>query len=125
MTDTSQERSSTKSDQWRERLAAQARSGVVPANSSVRTGAHGLHLLRLAQKASRRDRRRFALVEQGVASVRGVFELVLATGERLRIGAGADAATLRTVRTRCAHDPPAGQRAGVSVFDGLRHAQEL
>jgi hypothetical protein len=47
------------------------------------------------------------------------LELVLATGERLRIGAGVDAATLRTVLES------AGQRAGVSLPDSMRHAQEF
>jgi len=46
---------------------------------------------------------RFALVDRGPArphqrAAEAALELVLANGERLRIGAGADAATLRIVR---------------------------
>ena len=42
---------------------------------------------------------RFALVDAGMAAVNGSasIELVLASGNRLRIAPGADAATLRTV----------------------------
>ena len=44
---------------------------------------------------------RFALVERSARrqerTAEAALELVLATGERLRIGAGVDAATLRTV----------------------------
>jgi hypothetical protein len=46
---------------------------------------------------------RFALVERGPArqelASEATLELVLASGERLRIGAGVDATTLRTVLT--------------------------
>jgi len=68
MTETiSEEKATTKSDQWRER------QGPV----------------------------RFALVERGAMrqepAPEASLELVLATGERLRIGAGVEAATLRTV----------------------------
>jgi len=72
---------------------------------------------------------RFALVERGrlgqEAAAEVSLELVLATGERLRIGAGVDGSPCARCWTRCAHDPPAGQRAGVSVPDAVRHAQEL
>jgi hypothetical protein len=44
---------------------------------------------------------RFALVERGAArpvpTTETALELVVATGERLRIGTGVDATTLRTV----------------------------
>jgi hypothetical protein len=44
---------------------------------------------------------RFALVERSIRrqerTAEPVLELVLTTGERLRMGAGVDAATLRTV----------------------------
>jgi hypothetical protein len=44
---------------------------------------------------------RFALVDRRAArqepATEAALELVMATGERLRIGAGVDAATLRTV----------------------------
>ena len=66
------------------------------------TRTDGILLLRLAQTA--RGNRAGAVRFGGKASGGGrsgtaetVLELVLATGERLRIGAGVDAATLRTV----------------------------
>ena len=66
------------------------------------TGAYRIFLLRLAQTAPDRQQPvRFALVERGATrqepAAEAALELVLATGERLRIGAGVDAATLRTV----------------------------
>jgi hypothetical protein len=60
-----------------------------------------LHLLRLAKRLGEEGPVRFALVERGGVlrepTTEASLELVLATGERLRIGAGVDGATLRTV----------------------------
>jgi hypothetical protein len=60
---------------------------------------------------------RFALLETKAATADAAptIELVLSTGERLRIGNGVDAATLRLLLDECGDDPPAGQRAGVSA----------
>ncbi len=50
---------------------------------------------------SRKQPVRFALVERGATpsapAAQAELELVLATGERLRLGTGVDATTLRTV----------------------------
>ena len=50
---------------------------------------------------SRQEPVRFALVERGAtpsaAAAKAELELVLVTGERLRIGTGVDVTTLRTV----------------------------
>ena len=100
MTETSSEERATKSDQWRERLAAQERSGL-----SVKQFCKGRGLTECTFYAWRKRFRgegpvRFALVERGVrqeSATEASLELVLATGERLRIGAGVEAATLRTV----------------------------
>jgi hypothetical protein len=54
-----------------------------------------------------------------------VLELVLTTGERLRIGGGVDAAVFRAVLETLRGDALAGKCAGVSMPDTLRHAQEL
>lgn len=100
MTDTSQERSSTKSDQWRERLAAQARSGVSVKQFCKEQGLTDCTFYAWRKRLRGEGPVRFALVEQGVrlaSAADASLELVLATGERLRIGAGVDAATLRTV----------------------------
>jgi hypothetical protein len=88
--------------QWSERLAEQERSGM-----SVRSFCkdHGIaeHVFYYWRKRLRNQSQpvRFALVERAGAppesSAPAGLELVLTTGERLRIGAGVDAATLRTV----------------------------
>lgn len=102
MTETiSEEKATTKSEQWRERLAAQERSG-----SSVKQFCTERGLTECTFYAWRKRLRgegpvRFALVERGgmgqEPAREASLELVLATGERLRIGAGVDSATLRTV----------------------------
>ncbi len=96
-----EERAATKNDQWRERLAEQQRSGW-----SVRQFCKEQGLAECSFYAWRKRLRgqgpvRFALVERGAvrpgSATEASLELVLASGERLRIGAGVDAATLRTV----------------------------
>jgi hypothetical protein len=93
------ERSATKADQWRERIAEQERSGV-----SVRQFCREQQLQEHAFYSWRKRLRtagplRFALLEpSGAALATGsTVELMLPTGERLRIAAGADAATIRAV----------------------------
>jgi hypothetical protein len=55
---------------------------------------------------------KLALVDRSPRpAAEAALEVFLATGERLRISAGVDAATLRTWWTCCEHDPLAGQRA--------------
>jgi transposase-like protein len=94
------EKAATKSDQWRRRIAEQERSGV-----SVRQFCNERGLAEHCFYAWRKRLRgqglvRFALVERGTAPVPATeasLELLLATGERLRIGAGVDGTTFRTV----------------------------
>jgi hypothetical protein len=102
MTETiSEEKATTKSEQWRERLAAQKRSGL-----SVKQFCREQGLTEYSFYAWRKRLRgeapvRFALVDRGAArqelATEASLELVLATGERLRIGVGVEATTLRTV----------------------------
>ena len=96
-----EQRASSKADQWRERIAEQERSG-----QSARQFCKEQGLAEHAFYAWRRRLReqgpvRFALVERGAQqpapAAEAALELVLASGERLRIGAGVDAITLRTV----------------------------
>lgn len=96
-----EERVASKNDQWRERIAEQERSGV-----SVRLFCRERGLTEYSFYAWRRRLRpqdpvRFALVERGPArqesAIDANLELLLATGDRLRISVGVDAATLRTV----------------------------
>ena len=86
---------------WRERVAAYERSGL-----SVKQFCEQQHITEQSFYVWRKRLRnqppmRFALVETGVAppqvSAELGLELVLPTGERLRIGAGVDPTTLRKV----------------------------
>jgi hypothetical protein len=98
-----EERAGTRSEQWRERIAEHERSGV-----SVKQFCKERGLTECSFYAWRKRLRtqqepiRFALVErtsaarqQAVSEAR--LELVLGSGARLRIGAGVDSRTLRTV----------------------------
>jgi transposase-like protein len=96
------EKASAKSDQWRERIAAQERSGLSVRRFCKEQGI-AEHLLFYWRKRFRNQQQpvRFALMEPGAASAgtlaEPALELVLNTGERLRIGSAVDQATLRTV----------------------------
>jgi transposase len=91
-----------KNDQWRERIAAQERSGLSVRRFCKEQGI-AEHLLFYWRKRLRNHQEpvRFALVERGAASAGTVsepaLELVLNTGERLRISSGVDQKTLGTV----------------------------
>lgn len=97
------ERPASKQNEWRERIAEQMRSGL-----SVKEFCKERGLTECSFYAWRKRLRkqaepvRFALVEREAGarqeSVREAhLELVLASGARLRIGAGVDSTTLRTV----------------------------
>ena len=91
-----------KVEEWAERVAAQERSGM-----SVKQFCNERGLTECSFYAWRKRLRneslpvRFALVERSARrqerTAEPVLELVLATGERLRIGAGVDIATFRSV----------------------------
>jgi hypothetical protein len=72
---------------------------------------------------------RFALVDRSPQreerATESALELVLSSGERLRISAGWTPRPCGPCWTCCGHDPPASQRARVLVPDAVRHAQEL
>jgi hypothetical protein len=55
------------------------------------------HFYAWRKRLQKKEPVRFALVDRGAARQEAAVELVLATGERLRISAGVDGATLRTV----------------------------
>lgn len=102
MTETiSEERATTKSDQWRERLAAQKRSGLSVKQFCKEQGLTEYSFYAWRKRLRGEGPVRFALVDRGgspqEAATEASLELVLTTGERLRIGAGVEAATLRTV----------------------------
>ena len=91
-----------KNDQWRERIAEHERSGMSVRKFCKERGIAD-HLFFYWRKRLRNQQRpvRFALVEKEAAqqapATEAALELVLGTGERLRIGTGVDASTLRTV----------------------------
>jgi transposase-like protein len=90
-----------RSEQWRQRIAAFEASG-----STVRqfckensVAEHSFYAWR--RRLQQNGPVRFALVERSVgqqpSAAEASLELVFPTGERLRIGSGVDAGTLRTV----------------------------
>ena len=96
-----EEGASTKADQWRERLAEHGRSGLTVKQFCQERGITQWSFYAWRKRLREQGTVRFALVERGrmpqeQAPASGL-ELILATGERLRIGAGVDGATLRAV----------------------------
>ena len=90
-----------KADEWAERIAAQQRSGMSVKQFCKEQGLTEYSFYAWRKRLQETGPVRFALVERSARrqerTVEAVLELVLATGERLRIGVGVDAATLRTV----------------------------
>ncbi len=79
-----------KTDAWAERIAAQQRSGISVKQFCKEQGLTEYCFYAWRKRLQKREAVRFALVDRGAARL-------MATGERLRIGAGVEAATLRTV----------------------------
>ena len=86
---------------WRERIAAQQRSGLSVKRfcEEQRLTEQSFYVWR--KRLQKEPPMRFALVETGrtlpQAAIERVIELVLATGDRLRICSGVDVPTLHTV----------------------------
>ncbi len=103
MTDTviEKHRANSKADEWAERVAAQRRSGVSVKQFCKERGLTECSFYAWRKRLQEKGPVRFALVERSVRrqerTAESVLELVLVTGERLRIGTGVDGATLRTV----------------------------
>lgn len=101
MTDTVVEaRTATKADQWREWIAEQEHSGLSARRFCKERGLSEGSFYAWRKRLREQGPVRFALVERGAArpeSAEASLELVLASGERLRIGAGVDARTFRIV----------------------------
>jgi hypothetical protein len=90
-----------KAEQWAERIVAQQRAGVSVKQFCQEQGLTEYCFYTWRKRLQQTGPVRFALVDrnprrQGHAA-EAALELVLATGERLRISGGVDAATLRTV----------------------------
>ena len=86
---------------WRERVAAHDRSGVSVKQFCEQQKITEQSFYVWRKRLRNQPPMRFALVETGVAhaqvSAESGLELVLPTGERLRIGASVDPTTLRKV----------------------------
>lgn len=96
-----EDRATTKNDQWRERLAQQERSGLSVRQFCKEQGLTEYSFYAWRRRLRKHEPVRFALVERGAArqepATEAGLELVLTSGERLRIGTGVDATTLRMV----------------------------
>jgi hypothetical protein len=90
-----------KADEWAERVAAQQRSGISVKQFCKEHGLTEYSFYAWRKRLQESGPVRFALVERNARrqerTAEAALELVLATGERLRIGTGVDTATLRTV----------------------------
>ena len=90
-----------KADEWAERIAAQHCSGISIKQFCKEQGLTECSFFAWRKRLQETGPVRFALVEKSSRrqerTAEPVLELVLATGTRLRIGAGVDGATLRTV----------------------------
>jgi len=85
---------------WRERIAEQERSGVPVQQFCKEKGITEQSFYVWRKRLRRQEPARFALVETGPArqhAPKTELELVLVSGERLRIGAEVDPALLRRV----------------------------
>jgi transposase len=92
-------RSAAKADQWRERITEQERSGMSVRQFCKQQGLAEHCFYGWRKRLRTAGPLRFALVEPAAAAraTGSTVELVLPTGERLRVAAGADAATIRAV----------------------------
>jgi transposase len=92
---------SPKADEWAERMAAQQRSGMSVKQFCKEQGLTEYSFYAWRKRLQENGPVRFALVERNARrqerTAEAVLELVLPSGERLRIGAGVDVATLRVV----------------------------
>lgn len=103
MSDTALEQRTTnpKADEWAERIAAQQRSGISVKQFCKERGLTEYSFYAWRKRLQETGPVRFALVERSARrqerAAESAVELVLTTGERLRISPGVDVPTLRTV----------------------------
>jgi transposase-like protein len=91
---------SARSEYWRERIAEQERSEMSVQQFCEEQGLTQQSFYVWRKRLQKQQAMRFALVETAPARQRATeldLELVLKTGERLRIGAGVDPTALRKV----------------------------
>src|ERR1700730_18621072 len=91
----------SKRDEWAERIAAHKRRGITVRQFCKVQGLTEYSFYAWRKRLQKKEPIRFALVDRGAArqelATEAALELVMTTGERLRIGAGVNAAMLRTV----------------------------
>jgi transposase len=94
-----EQKAASKSEQWRDRLAEQERSGLSVKQFCQQQGVSEYCFYSWRKRLRKAGPVRFALVDRGAQPAVGEFalELMLANGDRLRIGAGVDVKTLGTV----------------------------
>jgi transposase len=103
MSDAAIEQTTTKpkAEEWAERIAVQQRSGVSVKQFCKERGLTEYSFYAWRKRLREKGPVRFALVERRgprqELPAGAALELVLRTGERLRISAGVDGATLRAV----------------------------
>src|SRR3954467_9165781 len=90
-----------KAEEWSERISAQQRSGISVKQFCKEQGLTEYSFYAWRKRLQESGPVRFALVERSARrqerTTEPALELVLATGERLRIGTGVDITTLRIV----------------------------
>ena len=90
-----------RADEWAERIAAQQRSGESVKQFCKEQGVSEYSFYAWRKRLREGGPMRFALVERSARRqermAEAALELVLASGERLRIGTGVDTAMLRAV----------------------------
>ena len=90
-----------KADEWAERIAAQQRGGISVKQFCKEQGVSEYSFYAWRKRLHESGPVRFALVEKSARrqerTAEAALELLLASGERLRIGAGVDTATLQAV----------------------------
>ena len=91
----------SKAEEWAERIAAQQRSGISVKQFCKEQGVTEYSFYAWRKRLQKKKPVRFALVDRrGTRQEPATdlaLELVLPTGERLRVGVGVESATLRTV----------------------------
>jgi hypothetical protein len=100
MTEAVAEGNTSAADQWRERIAEQQRSGASIKQFCKERGFSEYSFYAWRRRLRKTEPVRFALVDRGLRSewvTDACVELILPGGERLRIAAGVDSTTLRTV----------------------------
>ena len=96
-----EEKCPTKADEWRERIAEQARSGLSIKQFCKERGVTPWSFYDWRKRLREPGAVRFALVERGPAererATEAHLELILPSEVRIHISSGVDGATLRTV----------------------------